>query len=1061
MTSITAPDKLFRAWSAAIYRGRLRTTPSCRPYRPESAFVPVSMPASSGPGKGVQGFSIIILALLLCTPAFCIDRDRQIEQLNHTAWTAKDGAPDKIVALAQTTDGYLWLGTNRGLFRFDGVTFESFKPRSGTGLPRNDVTALLAVPGGGLWVGMRTSGISLVENETVTNYGQQDGLPVGSVRSIARDRSGTIWAVTRGGIAQLKGSHWVVAGADRNVPSNCYTVFVDREGTLWIGAEDRVVFLPEGHTNFQLAADHLTNARKFAEASDGTVWMAEIGRSVRPVRVSGRSMTSAQAEVRVGSQAILIDKVGSLWIPTLGDGIRRVPYPDQMGALKISEYGPEAEIFTVKDGLSGNYAQCILEDREGNVWIGTDAGLDRFRQAAFVPVFLPSGSSGFTLTAREQGAIWVSSQNRLLMQVRDGKVSIAPIVTGTESVTGVLSTYQNANGDLWINTVHNLLLYSDGKLRKIATLPGYAETMTEDRSGALWVSLVAHGVSRLKDGNWVSLRALGGPADDARTELTDAAGRVWFGFSDNSITVMDGNKFHNFSSRDGITVGDILTFCRSHSSVWIGGSSGLALYDGSKFRMILPPEGGIFNAVSAILAPQGDGLWISEARGIIHIPESEIIKLREDGGYKPIYRVFDYLDGLPEPPQGPFPSPSAVQGTDGMLWFATHENLVRIDPRRIPSNSIPPPVLIKSILANGKSYSPSSPLRLPARMHNLQLSFTALTLSIPERVRFRYRLEGQDKDWSEASTARTAYYTNLGPGPYTFHVIASNDSGVWNDTGATLGFAIAPAFYQTFWFRGLLALAAAGAAWLLYSVRLRQATAQIQARLGERLEERERIARELHDTLIQSIDGLMLRVQTALDDPDPARSRLLIEKALDSADEVMLEGRERVHSLRAEAVAVKELSEALATYGEELAEEHGIVFSIALAGSPKYIDPFVRDETYRIGREALANAFQHAKATTIEVEVTYDHAMVHLRVRDDGGGIQQETLADGRPGHWGLRGMRERANAIGADLAIWSRSGAGTEIDLKIPAEVAYQKIARRFGLQRMKRLIWSRSVTR
>jgi signal transduction histidine kinase/ligand-binding sensor domain-containing protein len=1039
----------------------MRTTISWWPFRCGLSYVPVSILTSIGKKKRIQAVSIILMALPLCAPAFCIDRDRQIGQLYHTAWTAKDGAPDKIVALAQTTDGYLWLGTDRGLFRFDGVTFERFKPRSGAGLPRNDVTALLAVAGGGLWVGMRTSGISLVENETVTNYGQQDGLPPGSVRSIVRDRSGTIWAVTRGGVVQLKGSHWVLAGADRNVPNNCYTAFLDREGTLWIGAEDRVVFLPEGHTNFQLAADHLADAKKFAEASDGTVWMAEIGRSVRPVRVSGRSMTSAQAEVRVGSEAILIDNAGSLWIPTLGDGIRRVPYPEQMGALKISEYGPEAEIFTVKDGLSGNYAESILEDREGNVWIGTDAGLDRFSQAAFVPVFLPSGSSGFTLTAREQGGVWVSSQNRLLMQVRDGKVSIAPIVTGKESVTGVLSTYQNAKGDLWINTVHNLLLYSGGKLRKIATLPGYAEAMTEDRSGALWVSLVAHGIGRLKDGNWVTLRALGGPAGEARAELTDAEGHVWFGFSDNTITVMDGNKFHNFSSRDGITVGDILTFCRSHSSVWIGGSSGLALYDGSRFRTILPPDGGSFNAVSAILAPQGDGVWISEARGIIHIPESEITKLREDVEYKPIYRVFDYLDGLPEPPQGPFPSPSAVQGTDGMLWFATRENLVWIDPRRIPSNPVPPPVFIKSLLANERSYTPSSPLRLPARIHNLQLSFTALTLSIPERVRFRYKLEGQDKDWSDAGAARTAYYTNLGPGSYSFHVIACNDAGVWNDTGATLSFVIAPAFYQSLWFRGLLAFMVAGAVWLLYSARLRQATAEIQARLGERLEERERIARELHDTLIQSIDGLMLRVQTALDEPDPARSRLLIEKALDSADEVMLEGRERVHSLRAEAVAVKELSEALATYGEELAEELGIVFSIALAGSPKYIDPFVRDETYRIGREALANAFQHARATTIEVEVTYDSAMVHMRVRDDGGGIQQETMTSGRPGHWGLRGMRERANAIGADLAIWSRPGAGTEIDLKIPAEVAYQKVIQSLGLHWMKKLIWDRSVTR
>ena len=350
---------------------------------------------------------------------------------------------------------------------------------------------------------------------------------------------------------------------------------------------------------------------------------------------------------------------------------------------------------------------------------------------------------------------------------------------------------------------------------------------------------------------------------------------------------------------------------------------------------------------------------------------------------------------------------------------------------------------------------------MPPNVANLQINYTALDLSTPERVRFRYKLDGVDSDWLDAQTRRQAYYTKLPPGRHTFHVIACNGDGVWNETGATLSFFIAPAFYQTVWFKLALGLAVVGLAWLIHSLRLKQATAQMQVRLAERLEERGRIARELHDTLIQSVDGLMLRVQTALNEPDQTRCRLLIEKALDSADEVMLEGRERVHALRAEAVAVNELSQALGNYGEELAEDRPIAFSVALVGSSKCVDAFVRDEMYRIGREALANAFQHARATKIEVEVTYDHSMIHMRVRDDGGGIQQETLMSGRPRHWGLRGIRERADAIGANLVIWSSPGAGTEIDLKIPAEVAYQKSTRKFGLYWMKKLLWDRSVTR
>jgi signal transduction histidine kinase len=289
-------------------------------------------------------------------------------------------------------------------------------------------------------------------------------------------------------------------------------------------------------------------------------------------------------------------------------------------------------------------------------------------------------------------------------------------------------------------------------------------------------------------------------------------------------------------------------------------------------------------------------------------------------------------------------------------------------------------------------------------------------------------------------------------------VIACNNDGVWNEAGAVLNFAIRPAFYQTKWFRFLLALSGFGLIWLLHTLRLRQATAQTQARLGERLEERGRIARELHDTLIQSVDGLMLRLQTALDEPNPERSHQMIEKALDSADEVMYEGRQRVQALRTDATLFNELSVALASYGNELAQDRSIAFSVALVGSSRPVDAFVRDEAFRIGREALGNAFQHSDAKRVEAEITYDRAQLRMRVRDDGMGIDQTVLHGGKPGHYGLAGMRERAQTIGGQLAIWSRPGAGTEIDLAIPARVAYQNGFRSIGLSRIRKLIWRKS---
>jgi signal transduction histidine kinase len=350
---------------------------------------------------------------------------------------------------------------------------------------------------------------------------------------------------------------------------------------------------------------------------------------------------------------------------------------------------------------------------------------------------------------------------------------------------------------------------------------------------------------------------------------------------------------------------------------------------------------------------------------------------------------------------------------------------------------------------------------MPPNIANLQINYTALDLSLPERVRFRYKLDGVDTDWLDAQTRRQAYYTKLPPGKHTFRVIACNGDGIWNETGATLSFFIAPAFYQTMWFKLLSGIAILILIWLLHTLRLRQATVQAQARLGERLEERGRIARELHDTLIQSVDGLMLRVQTALNEPDPNRSRLMIEKAMDSADEVMLEGRQRVHALRAEAITINELSEAVGSYGKGLFESHQTTFSVDLVGSPKPVNGFVRDEAYRIGREALVNAFQHAKATKIEVEVIYDHSMVRMRVRDNGQGIDQQILKDGRAGHWGLRGMHERAQIIGGKLVIWSRAGLGTEIDLEIPADLAYERGLGFLRLRWIKQLISELRIVR
>lgn len=378
---------------------------------------------------------------------------------------------------------------------------------------------------------------------------------------------------------------------------------------------------------------------------------------------------------------------------------------------------------------------------------------------------------------------------------------------------------------------------------------------------------------------------------------------------------------------------------------------------------------------------------------------------------------------------------------DGTLWFANRGGLQMIDPAHLSGNVVPPPVHIEEVTADRHSYSPGSDLQLPALTRDVAIRYTALSFVAPQGVRFRYKLEGQDIEWQEAGTRREAFYTNLAPRSYRFQVIARNNDGLWNETGDTLSFSIAPAYNQTSWFALLIAAALGGSVSLIYLVRLKQATAQIQERLGARLEERERIARELHDTLLQGFQGLLLRFQAVVKAlPEHGQSRQLMESALDRADEVLLEGRQRVRDLREENANGGELPEALLHFGQELAQEHSSQFSLSLIGSAAPMDPIVRQEAYRIGQQALLNAFRHAFASRIEVELTYRHGGVSLRVRDDGIGIDPVTLSGGKSGHWGLLGMRERAELIGAKLDFWSQAGAGTEIELSIPSEVAFPR---------------------
>jgi signal transduction histidine kinase len=442
--------------------------------------------------------------------------------------------------------------------------------------------------------------------------------------------------------------------------------------------------------------------------------------------------------------------------------------------------------------------------------------------------------------------------------------------------------------------------------------------------------------------------------------------------------------------------------------------------------------------VTAIIPTEHDGLWLKGPEGVIQIPQDELIDFFHDHTHAVRNRMFDVATDFVAQLARFKPATSgtdAVRSGDGKLWFSVSTGVAMIDPAHLSKNDLAPPVFVRSLAANGRLYSTYQDLILPKSTHEVSLEYTALSLTLSERNRFRYQLVGVDKEWRDVGTRRQAFYTNLAPGTYTFNVMAANNDGVWNETPASMTFKIPPTFFQSLWFKLLLVATAALWIWAIYVLRLRSAMSEITDRLGVRLQERERIARELHDSLLQDFQAMILRfhvISRRLVNGDP--NRLAMDEGLRFADKVLAEGRNRIRDIRGDTKAPQDLSRAFGDYGKELSQSRPVAFEVKVKGAAMEIDPLIRDEIYRIGREAIGNAFKHSECSKIEVELDYAPREFHLRIHDDGKGVDPAILsAGGKPGHWGIYNMRERAQKIRASLDFSSSSEAGTTIELKLP----------------------------
>jgi len=1013
----------------------------------------------------VSVVGLSLAAAFLCPEAAALDPHRLMSQYGHTAWRTQDGLVNLPGAITQTTDGYIWIGVSGGILRFDGVKFAPWSPPSGQSLPSSGISYLLGSRDGSLWIGTY-GGLARFKDGKLFDFANQPGGP--GISSIIEDHAGRIW-VTRYRVRHGEGSLCQVAGNDLR----CYGEKDGNPGKYGIGlTEDTngsIWFACQMLCRWATGAFSVSFKEQLTKpAGDGVVevvagpsaslWTSLDGtgpglgvRYYSNGKWSSYSVPGFNGDA-VRSHTLFVDRNKTLWVGTDSEGLYHIHdgFADHYGSA---------------EGLSGNSVASIYEDSESNLWIATDKGLDLFRDSPVV-TFSSSeelaGSEFTSVLALENGSVWVGSKGALNI-IRGGRVSA---IKAGHDLPGqnIDSMFEDQSGRVWLGVGRRLMAYQHGHFVEIKKLDGSpfgdiggTPAITEDREGNIWANVVSSSQRRLlRIRNERVQEEI--PLDPVVAEVgylaADRDAGIWLGDRSDKLVRYrkNGKKVISLASGDR-SFGTHSLVVASDNAVWAATNKGLYRWKDGRLSLLDSRNGlPCSNFLSAIVDNYGS-LWLNASCGILKIPAADFANWLRQPDSKVSVRAFDQFDGAHA--SGNALQPNAAKSPDGRLWFVGSQFVQMIDPSRSYVNPIPPPVHIEEIVADKKDYSPQADLRLAPGPHDIEIRYTALSFTLPQRVRFRYMLQGQDKGWQDPGTRREAFYSNLAPGPYRFHVIACNSDGVWNETGAELTFVVSPAYYQTLWFRVLFTLAVAATLWCLYLLRLRQATAQIQARLGERMDERERIARELHDTLLQGFQGLMLRFQAVMEEiPDNQPARHKMEKVLERADEVLLEGRDRVSKLRVEAKQGEDLSQAITLCGEELARGHSAEFSMAIVGVPQPVDSVVYDDAYRIGREALVNAFEHSNASRIEGEITYDAVRLRLSIRDNGDGIDQEILMSGRSGHWGISGMRERAHNIGGQLNIWSNHGAGTEVELVISARVAYRRDAKRLRWTWLKRIV-------
>ena len=981
--------------------------------------------------KRPWAFAALLSAALLVASeltAEAADLRNMLADYSISSWTQKDGLPPGTIrALAQDVDGFLWLGGDFGLARFDGARFVQWSALRTSPNAQRPVQTLYVSRDGSLWVGFAgQGGISRIKDSQITTFGTTEGLTAGPVTSIVEDREGDIVAVSGGGLFHWRHAHWDKWNVRYGPASGqVRTAYVGPSGDFFLVADVGIFRRRKGDEAFQQLEnnDAESRAQDIVEDRAGRAWVTDVTHGLR--RLNERQARSQPPGDGKGYR-LLTDELGNLWVATLGQGLWRV----RMDARTRYAAMEQATDLT---GLSNNSPFALLEDRDGNIWAGTSAGLNRLTAHKITGVAHLGLATGLDIT--RDGHVWVGTADGVIRLAEHGGTwqRDAQYFRGSET----RAMHVDANGTVWLATEGGLFQIVNGSSRRVPDdVAGGLQrisALTSDSSGAVWLYDTDRGLVRWKKGH-VDPVALPPEIQHTRvsTMYTDRTGRTWIGFVQGHVGVVDPDgTIRSYGPNDGLPGGFYRAFYEDETgTVWIAGNLGLSRFSNGRFVTLRDASGALANLTS-VIGDDAGALWLGNASGIVRMNRSEFDRGIISRSDQLNYRLLGTSDGVAGT-TGWTGQRSAIRTTDGRLWFLTGQGLTIVDPRAQSARHAPERVQIDAAFADDRKLEPASQVRLAAGTTRIEINYTAPDLTSTLKTRFRYRLDGFDTDWVEAGLRRQAIYANLPGRTYLFRVQASNEDGLWVRQSATWAFSIQPRFYETRWFYALLAVFCVIMAGTMWQLR----AAQMRRRFAVLINERVRLSREIHDTLLQSLVGVALQLDHMENTLEPPATRRHLTRMRQQVEEYIREARRSIWDLRSTTLQRGDLATALRHAGDR-AVESDVAFDLRVVGTPRRCVPAVEEQVLRIGQEAVANAIRHSQANRIDVELQYDDETLTLRVLDDGCGFESTWMNGDGNGHWGVTSMKERTETVGGAFRISSAARKGTLVEAVVPTPAA------------------------